>query len=94
MTKNEMKMKLAERTGMSAKKCNEIIGAIFDGDTGIIATTIASGEKLTLPGFGTFSTKRREARMGTNPATGKPLQIAAKTNVKFSPGKTLKERIE
>ena len=44
--------------------------------------------------FGTFATKTRAARTGTNPSTGKPINIPKRTYVRFSPGKTLKERVE
>lgn len=94
MTKNEMKMKLAKQVGLSAVKCNEVLDAIFDAEKGIIANTIANGEKLAIPGFGTFNTKKMEARKGVNPSTGKKIQISARTKVTFKVGKTLKERIE
>ena len=50
-----------------------------------------AGEKLTLVGFGTFSTVTRKARKGRNPQTGKVIDIPAKTSAKFSPGKSLKD---
>jgi DNA-binding protein HU-beta len=47
--------------------------------------------KVALAGFGTFSARKRLARTGRNPQKGKPLQIAAKTVGKFTPGKGLKD---
>ena len=49
------------------------------------------GDKITLVGFGTFSAVTRAARTGRNPQTGKAIKIAAKTNGKFTPGKSLKD---
>jgi DNA-binding protein HU-beta len=47
-----------------------------------------------IPGFGTFGTRKRAARKGTNPATGKKIDIPAKNYAYFKPGKTLRERVE
>ena len=49
---------------------------------------------MTIPGFGTFATKSRNARQGRNPATGATITIPAKKYVHFKPGKTLRERVE
>jgi DNA-binding protein HU-beta len=45
--------------------------------------------KVSLVGFGTFSVAERSARQGINPATKKPIKIAAKTVAKFKPGAEL-----
>lgn len=54
-----------------------------------IAETLKKGDKVSLVGFGNFSTSRREARTGRNPQTGKSIKLPAKTYVKFKVGKTL-----
>ncbi len=58
----------------------------------IVAAT-AAGNKVTLPGFGTFAARERPARDGRNPATGAPLQIAATRSVAFKPGTTYKQHL-
>jgi len=95
MTKKQVASALAEATGLSQSKSNDVLTAIFDakGD-GIIATALEGGDKVTIPGFGTFGTRRRAARTGTNPSTGKKIKIPARNYVFFRAGKTLKERIE
>jgi DNA-binding protein HU-beta len=95
MNKKEFSAALAAKTGLSQVKANEVVSAIFDAESGegIIATELDAGNKVTIPGFGTFSSRPRAARTGTNPATGKKIQIAAKTYVVFKPGKTLRDRI-
>ncbi len=95
MNKKEMAAKLAKKTGISQAKALEVINVVFSAKSGegIIAVELDAGRKVTIPGFGTFGTKSRAARTGTNPATKEKIQIAAKKYPYFRPGKTLKERV-
>ena len=54
---------------------------------------LAKGDSIILPGFASISVKKRAARIGRNPATGKPLNIAASNTVGFKVGSKLKEAI-
>ena len=85
----------ARVAGLSQAKAAEVLNALFDADPGkgIIAIELDAGRKVTVPGFGTFGTKKRAARTGTNPATGKKIPISAKSYAYFKPGKTLRERV-
>jgi len=96
MNKTEMALKLAKKTGLSQGKAAEIVDVMFSAQPrkGIIATALDAGEKVTIPGFGTFATKSRGERPGRNPATGETIIIKAKKYVHFKPGKTLRERVE
>jgi DNA-binding protein HU-beta len=96
MNKTEMAMKLAKKAGLSQGKAAEVLEIVFSASPGkgIIATALDAGEKVTVPGFGTFSTKHRGERQGRNPATGANITIPAKKYVHFKPGKTLRERVE
>jgi DNA-binding protein HU-beta len=96
MNKKEMAAKLAKKSGLTHAKALEVITLIFDARPrhGIIAVELDAGRKVTIPGFGTFGTRRRAARTGTNPSTGEKIEIKAKTFPYFRPGKTLKERVE
>jgi DNA-binding protein HU-beta len=96
MTKKEMAAKLAKQTGLTVAKANEVVNSIFDATSGkgIIATELDGGGKVTVPGFGTFGTRRRSPRTGTNPATGAKITIPARNYVFFRAGKTLRERVE
>lgn len=96
MNKTEMALKLAKKTGLSQGKAAEIVDVMFSAQPrkGIIATALDAGEKVTIPGFGTFATKSRGERQGRNPATGETITIKAKKYVSFKPGKTLRERVE
>ncbi len=96
MNKKEMAEKLAKNCDLSGAKAAEVINTIFATNSGhgIIAIELDAGRKVQIPGFGTFSTKHRGARKGRNPATGKEIDIAAKTYPVFKPGKGLKDRVE
>ncbi len=95
MYKKDMAAKLAKKTGLTQAKALEVINVLFDARPrhGIIAIELDAGRKVTIPGFGTFGTKKRAARTGTNPATRKKIEIPAKTYPYFRAGKTLKDRV-
>lgn len=95
MNKTEFAQKLAKKAGVSQAKALEIVDIIFSAKSGegIIAVELDAGRKVTIPGFGTFSSKSRAARTGRNPSTGAVIKIPAKQYVAFKPGKTLRERV-
>lgn len=95
MTKKQIASALASETGLSVAKANDVLTALFDANgKGIIARALKDGSKVTIPGFGTFATRERAARTGTNPSTGKKIKIPARNYVLFRAGKTLREKIE
>lgn len=59
----------------------------------VITESLKSGNAVTLVGFGTFNTRRREARTGRNPRTGEPIQIGASNLAVFKAGKALKDAL-
>ncbi len=95
MNKKEMAGKLAKRSGLSQAKALSVLNILFSakGGEGIIAVELDAGRKVTIPGFGTFGSRSRSARVGTNPMTKQKIAIPAKKYVYFRPGKTLKERV-
>ena len=87
MNKTDLVAKIAEGAELTKVQAEKALNTL-------IAETIAAlkvGDKITLVGFGTFSAVTRAARTGRNPQTGKAIKIAAKTNGKFTPGKSLKD---
>ena len=68
-------------------------GEALDAALGAIQSALSGGDKVSLPGFGTFSVSSRAARMGRNPATGATIHIAASNNVRFKAGKGLKDSV-
>ncbi|WP_461208887.1 HU family DNA-binding protein [Desulfocurvus sp. DL9XJH121] len=65
----------------------------FDAFCGLIAVQLQAGERLRLPGVGSFDVAERAARTGRNPQTGKAIKIPARKVVKFSVAKGLKESL-
>jgi DNA-binding protein HU-beta len=89
MNKGDLISSVAEAAGITKAQAGDAVNAVFDS----IENTLKSGDKAAFVGFGTFSTSHRPAREGRNPATGKTIQIAAKTQVKFKAGKSLVESV-
>jgi integration host factor subunit beta len=58
-----------------------------------ISTRLAEGGRVELRGFGTFSTRKREARTGRNPRTGDSVDVPEKSVPYFKPGKEMRERL-
>jgi DNA-binding protein HU-beta len=59
-----------------------------------VTEALTSGDKVTLVGFGTFSTVNRSARKAKNPRTGEMIKIPAKNVAKFKPGSKLAEAVK
>ena len=91
MTKAEFIKELKENAGLPSIAVAE---AAFESLFDIIKKELASGEKVAISGFGTFSVAERAARKGRNPQTGEEINIAASKGVKFSAGKGLKDKLK
>ncbi len=89
MTKAELIETIADAAGVSKADAERTVGAFFDT---VVANT-KNGEKIAWPGFGSFSTSERPARVGRNPQTGDPVNIKASTAMKFSASSTLKSAL-
>jgi len=87
MNKTELIKQMATDAGISNQAARDAMQAFIGGM--IEALKIEDG-KVTLAGFGTFRTSRREAHKGRNPMTGEPLRIPARNVVRFKAGKNLK----
>ena len=90
MNKGDLVNKIAGDAGLSKVQAGAALNSLIDGITG----TLRRGYRVTLVGFGTFSTSQRKAITGRNPQTGAPLKIAAKKVAKFSPGAELKASLK
>lgn len=89
MNKGDLINSVAEASGITKAQAGDAVNAVFDS----IEKTLKAGDKAAFVGFGTFSTSHRAAREGRNPATGKTIQIPAKTQVKFKAGKSLVDTV-
>jgi len=87
MKKADLVAKMAADADITKAQAEKALAAFMAATE----AALKAGDKLTLVGFGSFSTVNRKARIGRNPQTGKEIKIAAKTSAKFSPGKSLKD---
>jgi DNA-binding protein HU-beta len=90
MNKAELVDAIAKEAKISKAQAQEAVDSFVKNVQGVLK----KGDRLTLVGFGTFSTSKREARTGRNPQTGKPIKIPAKKIARFTPGKSLKDAIQ
>jgi len=86
MNKSELIDAVASKAGISKSDANETIDAFFE----VLTDAVKSGDKVSWPGFGSFSTSQSAARTGRNPQTGEAVNIAASTRMKFTASSALK----
>ena len=86
MNREELITEISKSAKVTKKEASEVLSATID----TIQLAVKKGEKVTLVGFGTFESRRRAARVGRNPQTGKEIKIPAKTVPTFSAGKKFK----
>ena len=90
MTKSELIQKLAEQNPhLYLRDVEKIVETIFDE----ITEALVNGDRVELRGFGAFSVKHRDARVGRNPRTGETVHVEAKRLPFFKTGKGLRERL-
>ncbi|MCZ6474283.1 MAG: HU family DNA-binding protein [SAR324 cluster bacterium] len=89
MTKADLIDKVANDANVSKSEAGRVLNCMIDSMT----NALASGDTVTLVGFGTFSVTHRAARRGRNPQTGAEIQIAASKSPRFKAGKALKDKV-
>ena len=90
MTKSELITYLAEENPhLYQRDVERIVTTVFDE----IALALSKGDRVELRGFGAFSVKHRESRVGRNPRTGEAVQVGAKRVPYFKTGKQLREKL-
>jgi DNA-binding protein HU-beta len=89
MTKAELINRMADSAGISKVATTKALNSLISGVIG----ALKKGQKVSLVGFGTFTTSKRKARIGRNPRTGDEIKIPAMRVPKFSAGKALKSAV-
>jgi DNA-binding protein HU-beta len=89
MNKAELIDAVADAADISKAAAARSVDTVLE----VITESLKSGNSVTLVGFGTFNTRRREARTGRNPRTGEPIQIGASNLAVFKAGKALKDAL-
>jgi len=93
MTKAELSEEVARRLGITKKLAAKAVDSVFY----VILDTLKEGKdkvKVQVIPFGSFTKRRRKAREGRDPRTGKPIKIRARTVPVFTPGKALREAVD
>jgi DNA-binding protein HU-beta len=91
VNKTELVSALAASAELSKAEASRAVDALFSVENGLIARALREGSKVQITGFGSFEAKKREARKGRNPRTGKEINIAASTSPVFRGGKSFKD---
>lgn len=90
MTKSELIQRIAElNPHLYHRDVERIVTTIFDE----ISEALSRGDRVELRGFGAFSVKRRDSRVGRNPRTGESVNVSEKYIPFFKTGKQLRERL-
>jgi len=90
MNKSELIDAMAADAGISKAAAKKALDSFTDN----VTAALKKGDKISLVGFGTFSTSERSARNGINPQTKKTIKIAAKTVAKFKAGSELSAAVD
>lgn len=91
MTKAELIEKLQKSSGknLSKKVLGEVLDEVFD----LVSKSVKKDKRFSYPGFGTFTLRKRAARVGRNPRTGEPIKISASKTVSFKPAPNFKSSL-
>jgi len=90
MTKSELIQRIAEMNPhLYHRDVERIVTTIFDE----VGEALSRGNRVELRGFGAFSVKHRDARVGRNPRTGSAVAVSEKYIPFFKTGKQLRERL-
>lgn len=89
MNKSDLIKYLAEQTGLTLRKAEEIVDTVFDTMT----QALKDGHRIEIRGFGSFTVKEYEGYVGRNPKTGDKIEVDAKWLPFFKVGKELRETL-
>jgi len=90
MNKSELIAAVADKSDLSKADAGRAVDALI----AVVGKTLKKNDKISVIGFGTFSIRKRAARMGRNPKTGAPLKISASKTPTFKAGKALKDAVK
>jgi DNA-binding protein HU-beta len=91
MTKADLIEKLQKSTGKDLSK--KALADLMDELFGEIAKSVKKDKRFAYPGFGTFTIRKRAARVGRNPRTGEEIKIGPSKTVTFKPAPNLKNSL-
>jgi DNA-binding protein HU-beta len=89
MTKTELVGRIADNAGITKGVAEKALNSFVS----VVSEAMASGEKITMVGFGTFEVAERAQREGRNPRTGQSITIPSSKVVRFKAGNKLKDAV-
>jgi DNA-binding protein HU-beta len=89
MTQSQVAAHLADKVNMSKKDAKVALEEL----TALVVRELKKEGSLRLAGLGIFRKRKTKARMGRNPATGEAIKIPARTRLRFTPAKALKDAV-
>jgi DNA-binding protein HU-beta len=89
MKRDEIVQAIADSADINKAAADRALKAVIDA----ITSGVASGDKVQIPGLGTFEPRERNAREGRNPQTGETIQIAATTVPGFKAARAFKQAV-
>lgn len=89
MNKNELIESIASSTGETKRVVSDVLNATLD----TIEGAVKKGDRVSLPGFGTFERRARAARTARNPRTGEEIKVKATKVPAFKAGATFKSNV-
>ncbi|MEX2395129.1 MAG: HU family DNA-binding protein [Actinomycetota bacterium] len=89
MNKQDLVAQLSTALELSKREAGEAVDTVLES----IKKAVAKGEKVGIPGFGTFEARKRKARTARNPQTGAEIKVPATTVPAFKAGKEFKEAV-
>ena len=89
MNKTELIDAISEQAGLTKESAK----AALEATIGSIQGAVQQGDKVSIPGFATWSASYRPGRDGRNPSTGQTIKIADRVAVKFKAGKTFADAV-
>ena len=89
MTKDDLTTAVTEKIGFSKKDSKNIVDQTFE----IMKSTLESGKKVKISGFGNWNVKQKKVRRGRNPQTGEPMEIAGRRVIVFKGSTVLKGKL-
>lgn len=90
MNKSQLIDVIAEKTNLPKTTVSSVVSEMHE----VIIETLKKGDLVKISGFGTFASKKREAKKGRNPKTGETVNIPPRTVAKFKPSKEIKEQLD
>jgi DNA-binding protein HU-beta len=93
MKKAELVAQVAEKAQTTKAAAERMLRALFDSGSGAIADAVRAGREVSVPGFGKFRPKRRQARTARNPRTGAQVSVPERTVIAFTPSRGLRDAL-